>query len=346
MKRSYYMSKFSRLSVSLTIIIFTLLTTGCKKDGTEETSDSMSGTLSFVLPGYLLKGTHLTLEATGITAPETGITYKWSTVGFAPDSSTGQTIEVISPLEPGEYTVIVSAQAEGYYSKSSSVTITVIDPASQDSFSGLVFGNDYITDPRDGKRYYFTEIGNLFWFSQNLNWSGAGRPYRNIDALSYIYGRLYSWQEATGGISNPSGGQGSNGACPPGWRVPTNQDWEELAKYLNNGTPLIFDNEWKGLGSRITVEALLNGSKIWKYSPNNNKENMYHWNALPGGNATGTLSSFINLNNYGFWWSSTEAGTSTAPYRYIYFDSGDFSYNFANKTNFGASVRCVRSVTQ
>ncbi|MCK9305185.1 MAG: fibrobacter succinogenes major paralogous domain-containing protein [Bacteroidales bacterium] len=340
------MSNFSRLSVAFTIILFTILATGCKKDDTQETSDSMTGSLSFEMPVYLLTGSTLTLEASGITAPETGITYKWVFTGFAPDSASGKSVTVVSPLEPGTYTVLLSAQAEGYYSKSSSITTIVIDPASQESFSGQVFGTNYITDPRDGRQYYFTEIGNLFWFSQNLNWEGTGRPYGNIDALSHIYGRLYSWQEATGGLSNPTGGAGSNGACPPGWRVPTNQDWEELARHLNSGSPLSFDNEWKGLGSKLTVEALLNGSKIWKYSPNNNKENLYHWNALPGGNVSGTLSSFSNLNNYGFWWSSSEATASTAPYRYIYFDSGDFSYNIANKTFFGASVRCVRSVNQ
>ena len=339
MKRLYTMSKFPGLFISITVSLLIVLTAGCKKDEEAESSESMIGILNFVLPEYMLSGTQYNLIGEGITFPVTGINYKWSTTGFAPDSATGLSATVITPLEIGEYTVTLSAQMDGYYSKSISRTTTIIKPSSPESFSGVVYGNDFITDPRDGKHYYFSEIGDLFWFSSNLNWEGSGRPYKNISALSHIYGRLYSWQEATATT-------GDNGICPPGWRVPTNQDWENLAKYLNGGVSLPFDDPWRGLGSKITVEAKLNGANMWKYSPNNNKENLFHWNALPGGNATGILSSFININYYGIWWSSTQADASNAHYRYIYFDSSDFSYNIANKTYFGASVRCVREVNQ
>jgi uncharacterized protein (TIGR02145 family) len=341
------MAKFSRLFVPLTVSLLFICAPGCNKDDDDETTDSMTGTLAFDLPGYLLAGEEITLEATGITEPEDGITYKWTTTGFGQDSTEGQSVTIITPLETGDYSVTLTAQADGYYSRSSTLYTVIIDPDSESSFSGVTLGSDYITDPRDGQRYYYTTIGNLQWFSTNLNWKGSGRPYKNIEALSYIYGRLYSWEEATGGGgASPAQESQQQGACPAGWRVPTNADWENLASHLNNGVPVQFDNEWKGLGGKITVDAILNSSKIWKYSPNNDKSNMFLWNALPGGNATGTLSSFINMNYYGIWWSSTLVDSNTAAYRYIYFDSPDFPYNLANKTYFGASVRCVREVNQ
>jgi uncharacterized protein (TIGR02145 family) len=50
---------------------------------------------------------------------------------------------------------------------------------------------------------------------------------QDIFLADYIIGN-----DATGKVSGSGLGGGPQGACPPGWTVPTNEDWEDLAKAL------------------------------------------------------------------------------------------------------------------
>ncbi|MFA6334193.1 MAG: fibrobacter succinogenes major paralogous domain-containing protein [Bacteroidales bacterium] len=339
------MRQFAKLFIPIAILTIFIGTSCNKNDDDDTDSEYMTGSISFSLPGYIIASSELQLTASGITEPADGITYNWTTTGFSVDSVKGQNIAITAPATCGEYSITVQATLDGYYSESSTVETIVIDPSSESSFSGVINGTKSIVDQRDGKRYYYSTIGDLDWFTSNLSWNGVGKSYGDADALSYIFGRLYSWNEATGGVSSSVFGEGPQGICPAGWSVPTEKDWENLAKVLNGSSYLPFDSNWPGLGGKVTVNAQLNSGNIWKYSPNNNKDNLYFWNALPGGNISDNLSRYSNINQYGFWWSSTEKDASNVEYRYIYFDSADFPYNFTGKNYFGASVRCVRKIS-
>jgi len=341
MNYKYNMRPLAKLFIPI-FIIGILIGSSCKKTTETTTTVYMTGNLTFSIPEILIVSSPVQLSATGITVPETGITYSWTTTGFSVDSFKVASSLINAPSVIGNYTVTVVASHADYSSKSISLSTTVIDPSSADSYSGPVYGTNSITDARDGKKYYYSTIGSLDWFSSNLNWAGAGKPYRNLVALAPIFGRLYSWAEATGGVSSNTLGGGPQGACPAGWSVPTKKDWENFAKTLNGNTDISFDSNWPNLGGKVTISALLNSSNVWKYSPKNNKSNLFFWNALPGGSISDDLSRFYNLYEYGFWWSSTEKDAANAEYRYIFYDSPDFPYNFVNKSYFGASVRCVR----
>jgi len=319
-----------------------VLSTSCNKDDDDSTSEYMEGTLTYVCPQYLIVSTSLELKAGGITDPTSGLTYKWTTEGFSVDSLEGQNVIVTTPSETGDYTVVSKVSADGYYSKTSSTAVTVIDPTSEESLKGLKKSTTYITDPRDGKKYYYSKIGSLDWFNYNLNYAGAGKAYEDEEVLALFMGRLYTWTEVTGGVSGSALGGGPQGVCPPGWKVPTSKDWEDLGKVLNNGVAVSFHGSWPGLGEKLTVNAQLNEDNIWRYSPNNAQNNLYTWNALPSGSMMSNLTRFENIFSFGFWWSSTEKDSNFGEYRYIYFDSPDFPYNYVTKNYFGASVRCVR----
>lgn len=324
------------------IAVVLILASSCKKNDDESETEYMDGSLTYECPEYLTVSTQISLNATGITDPTDGITYKWAMEGFSVDSLEGQNVVVTTPAETGDYTITVTASLDGYYSKTSAHSVTVIDPTSEASLKGLKKSGQYITDPRDGKKYYYSTIGNLDWFNYNLNYSGAGKAYENEEVLATFLGRLYTWSEATGGVSGSSLGNGPQGVCPPGWSVPTAQDWEDLGKTLNNSVITPFHSKWTGIGEKLTVNAQINDENIWKYSPNNGQSNMYTWNALPAGSMMSNLTRFENIFSFGFWWSSTEKNSNSGEYRYIYFDSPDFPFNYVAKEYFGASVRCVR----
>lgn len=332
--------KYILMSAALSAVAF--FSISCNKDKTEETY--MTGILSTDIPSYILAGQTYTFTAQGITDPTDGITYKWTTANWEQDSVIGKTITVNAPTTIGDYTVQVTARREGYVSSTISKLTTVLNYEEGGSFEGITKGDFSMTDPRDGKQYNYSTIGQLDWFTQNLNWAAAGKGhlYLEADAISLAFGRLYTWEDATGGISASGVGGGVQGVCPPGWKIPTNEDWEDLAKSLNNGVAVPFDNYWTGLGSKVTPHAFMNSLSIWKYSPNHEQLNAFKWCALPGGNAQKDFSRYRYLREYGFWWSSTQADASNAYYRYIYFDNADFPYNYTSKDGFGASVRCVR----
>lgn len=92
---------------------------------------------------------------------------------------------------------------------------------------------------RDGSGYYRgVLIGDQCWMQDNLNAGVVGSPvmndnivqkycYNNKPANCRHYGGLYIWREAM----MYSNIEGSRGACPEGWHVPTDLEFNELEKY-------------------------------------------------------------------------------------------------------------------
>jgi len=302
----------------------------------------MTGALNFNLPRYLIVSQEVELDADGITEPQTGITYTWYTKGFNLDSISGKSVKIIAPATPGDYTVSITAQHNDFKSKTIIKSVTILDPSNEENFSGIIKGTDFIIDSRDEKIYYYRKIGQLYWFTTNLRWTGTGKQYDSIRALNEVFGTLYSWDQATGKMATSGLANGPQGVCPQGWSIPTREDWEDLGAALA-GYPLNFDGKWEGIGEKAAANAYLNKNSIWKYSPNNLKTNTMGWNALPGGNSSNYFKSFANINLFGFWWSASERDSNNGEYRFIHFDSANFPYNYAGKSFFTASVRCVKN---
>ncbi len=301
----------------------------------------MVGSASFVMPLYLLKSQNFELTATGVSYPTEGLSYSWKAEGFTPEEITGKSVTLQAPATLGSYTITLTISHPDYNQTAGNRSTQVIDPNDPLSFSGVVNGSSSIVDSRDGRKYYYKKIGNLDWFTSNLAWEGAGKYYGTAAALNEITGALYSWDEATSGVSSTGLGGGVQGICPEGWSIPTREDWEDFATAIN-GSPLPFYNSWEGLGEMVSANASLNGNNLWKYSPNNEKSNPVEWNALPGGSSTNGFKSFSNFGLFGFWWSGTEKNSTEGEYRYIHFDNSNFSHSYGGKSFVAASVRCVR----
>lgn len=76
-------------------------------------------------------------------------------------------------------------------------------------------------DARDGRIYVWARIGAQSWMAENLTFRTASGSWCHGDdeARCREYGRLYDWATA-------------QTACPQGWRLPGEEDWNALATAL------------------------------------------------------------------------------------------------------------------
>lgn len=334
MKNSLRLLLFAAFAVVMAL-------SSCKKDEETETKPSLEGVLAFDLPEYVLKGDIITLETGGITYPEE-IVYKWYAAGMLADSVIARRITVRVPDSIGTFSISSVAQSEGYYATVKTVSFTTVDTAREASFKGLKYSPGTIVDERDGRSYQYVSIGNLDWFAQNLAWDGAGVAFHNAPVTHPFFGRLYNWNEATGGVEASGLGCGPQGACPKGWSVPTNEDWADLASAMSGGRVTSFSDKWEGLGEKASAQVFLNDDKLWEYSPDNEHTNDFGWNGVPVGSTMRNHLMFNDYMKYGFWWSSSAKSDTQAWFRYIYQDLGSFPASASSRSGFGASVRCVR----
>jgi len=172
------------------------------------------------------------------------------------------------------------------------------------------------TDPRDGKTYKTVKIGNQTWMARNLGYGGAhGNCYNGDPSNRDKYGVLYSWE-------------GAQKACPPGWHLPSREEWKELIDFVG--------------GEEVAGDKLKVGAD-WKnpYTGDpGNGTNDYGFSALPGGEGDG-IGGFKYIKYIGFWWSSTSYSNSVAYCRSMN-GSDATALEFERPKSNLYSVRCVQ----
>ena len=317
-----------------------LLSQACKKKGDPEYK-SLSGSINLTMPQYVLAGytktfmidTLMTLSRSDggkigyyFTDPDTG---KADTLVNASGEILHHTFTVTVPdklaTQVLRLTGFVGAD-DLYYSFTESCTYTIVRPgfSKETSITNYTVTDFPATDGRDGRKYYTVYLGKLEWMRQNLAWEGAGVPYKDCAAMTDIFGRYYTWEEA-------------QTACPDGWRLPTDAEWTALSEGAEAGKDI------PGLAGKVMADLYFNGTKMWEYWREVKITDELLLSAMPTGYGLkdGDGFGFDGLYSYASFWTSDEVD-GKGVCRYIFHNKDIVYRGLLSKTDFAASVRCVR----
>lgn len=168
-------------------------------------------------------------------------------------------------------------------------------------------------DSRDKQLYKWVKMKDgKIWMAENLNYDTSDSYcYDDKKKNCTHYGQLYKLNSAIK-------------ACPPGWRLPSNEEWKQLI--LLYGCYFDWDaGNWKGIGeTNKSYDSLTSEG----------------FSALHGGKR-GTFGEYKNLGESNCFWSSTNYDTDNFySYRFSKSFRRVIRYN-SNKDN-AMSCRCIK----
>jgi uncharacterized protein (TIGR02145 family) len=273
-------------------------------------------------------------------------------------SRNGQTIkswsgmQYLKDLSVGSYTL--RAIAKGYAAGEKQVTIgenqtAILDMQLRKQTTNTLSGETGTMTDIDGNVYKTIKIGNQVWMAENLkvtryrngdailnvksssNWqflsSGAYCAYNNDNGNVATYGLLYNWYAVAD----------NRNIAPEGWHVPTDEDWKELEMHLGMSRSEADEGGSRGADEGGKLKEA--GTASWN-SPNSGATNSSGFTALPGGYRYSN-GAFIDMGDYGFWWSATAYSNRRAWRRFLYYSRPEV-YRNQNDKRIGISVRLVR----
>lgn len=186
---------------------------------------------------------------------------------------------------------------------------------------------------------------------------GAWCYYQNDSTYNLEFGKLYNWSAVAD----------ERNLCPDGWRVPSDDDWHALARYLdpdakidsvalNPFSPNIkvrkdgIESKVAGGYLKLTANAT-NVEGLWK-EPNEGASNKALFNAKPAGARMAIQSGpgaggtrFSGLGEGAAFWTTTNAADLPPPGAHFRVLSYDFPYLEQRKIFYssGMSVRCIKN---
>ncbi len=184
------------------------------------------------------------------------------------------------------------------------------------------------TDPRDGETYRWVRLGDQVWLAENLRFdAGEGCWAWNEDETTVAgRGRYYTWDAA-------------RQAVPPGWHLPSDEEWKQLEVFLGLDRGLADQVGERGMSDRV-LAGRLKAVGRWHTE--------YQGSLVPVTNETGfsalpigwrAQEQFFHEGYTGFW-SATDVGDQAWIRGLHFFD--DTITRVLNSKVFAFSVRCVR----
>lgn len=188
--------------------------------------------------------------------------------------------------------------------------------------------DNMITD-FDGNIYRTIKIGTQSWMQENLksvhysDGSFISEAYINSnDSITDLYGRFYTWKAAM----NNSSAESFQGACPDGYHVPSEADWNTLTDHL-------------GGADYAAGKLKETGTSYWK-SPNTGATNQSGFTALPGGFYAGDGLTFSIGDAANIW--TSKKSNSNALIKIIE-NNSDKVISHAEPVTNAFSVRCIKN---
>lgn len=191
-------------------------------------------------------------------------------------------------------------------------------------------------DPRDGTVYKTLTIGGQTWLAENLKYLpsvNAPTSGSRTDPCYYVFGYQGTIVDEAKGNSNFTtygvlyNWPAAMSACPAGWHLPSDVEWSQLMDRLG--------------GQDIAGGKLKeSGTTHWN-DPNTGATNETGFSFIPGGFRNDDAELLYTGTN-GYWWSSTEFGSSAAWGRGMYYKSNGVSRDASYKS-YGFSVVCIKN---
>jgi uncharacterized protein (TIGR02145 family)/uncharacterized repeat protein (TIGR02543 family) len=265
---------------------------------------------------------------------------------------------VESPITTLNNPVKIDSTFTGWYTTSSltGTAVTQIPIGSYGNktlYAGWVWANT-VTDI-DGNVYPTVKIGNQIWTSVNLRVTkfNDGTAIKHVpDSVEWFssgVGAAYCFYANTTNIEE----QKKYGAlynriavieskiAPPGWHVPTYDDWLKLKEYLYKDTTSE-NNTAKAIASKTDWNSSDSIGVPGNLSSTNNRTG---FNALPAGRRWNSYKKFEYIGNMSFWWLP-ETG---APIGCVYIAISNYSIYIGESSSMtrvystdGFSVRLIK----
>ncbi len=181
-------------------------------------------------------------------------------------------------------------------------------------------------DTRDNSIYRWVKIGTQTWMAENLH-------YANVPECGYynlpIFGRFYSWYS-------------SLKACPPGWHLPSDEEWKTLERTIGMSEAEIDSFNREPWSNYMNAGSKLKSVSGWKLGPNDDRGlDTYGFTALPGGYYHVSLNRCMLYGSAVYFWTSTSANIDDAITRDL-----DSSFNNIIRGTMDKShkcyIRCVK----
>ena len=166
----------------------------------------------------------------------------------------------------------------------------------------LIFSLFWLSNGLISQEIEVIQIGNQTWMKDNMAIKSGDFNSVVLDSSTMQLNYVYNWATASQ-------------ICPIGFRLPNNQDWNDLIDFV---------------GGFKRAGTILKRNKAGNF------------NATLAGNYLPSGGFFNYLNDYGYYWSSVEFNGNTA-WAYVF---GEHQSNVNRTTipkHYYLSVRCIRS---
>lgn len=226
------------------------------------------------------------------------------------------------------------------------ILVTSEDGDKVDKCSVTVFKSGEVStfvDPRDGKEYKTIQIGEQTWLAENLAYLPEVSDISNMDNSSNLY-LVYGYEGTSvedakseenykkyGVLYNYSS---ARSACPEGWHLPTDVEWQELERYLG-----VSEDKLDIYGYRGDIAPGLKSNIGWNGAGLTTNENRF--SALPSGMYTED-DQYTGIDEDACYWTRSFMDISNIIIRNLNNDTDAIRRSYAGGTTL-MSVRCIKT---